>query len=90
MLRFISINNLGLKKIKNLRHISNKIIHQMNTTINDDKEVYSLIIEEEERQKNGLELIASENFTSKAVMSCLGSVLTNKYSEGLPGRRYYG
>merc|ERR1712207_14359 len=43
-----------------------------------------------ERQVNGIELIASENFTSKAVMECLGSCLTNKYSEGLPGARYYG
>ena len=42
------------------------------------------------RQKRGLELIASENFTSKAVMECSGSVLTNKYSEGQPGNRYYG
>ena len=42
------------------------------------------------RQKNGLELIASENFTSKSVMECLGSVLTNKYSEGQPHQRYYG
>ncbi len=50
----------------------------------------SLISQEESRQKNGLELIASENFTSAAVRECLGSCLTNKYSEGLPGKRYYG
>ena len=55
-----------------------------------DKEINDLIIKEYERQKYGLELIASENFTSRAVMECLGSVLTNKYSEGLPNRRYYG
>ena len=55
-----------------------------------DKEINDLIIEEYERQKYGLELIASENFTSRAVMECLGSVLTNKYSEGLPNKRYYG
>ena len=55
-----------------------------------DPEIYNLIQLEEKRQKEGLELIASENFTSKAVMECLGSILTNKYSEGLPGRRYYG
>ena len=50
----------------------------MNTKIEDDTEIYDLIKAEEERQRNGLELIASENFTSKAVMSCLGSVLTTK------------
>lgn len=51
---------------------------------------YALIKEEEERQRGGLELIASENFTSLSVMQCLGSCLTNKYAEGYPGRRYYG
>ena len=55
-----------------------------------DPEVYALIEEERERQKGGIELIASENFTSLGVMQALGSVLTNKYSEGLPGARYYG
>ena len=55
-----------------------------------DNEVYDLLIKEKQRQVNGIELIASENFTSKAVMECLGSCFTNKYSEGLPGARYYG
>ena len=55
-----------------------------------DPEVYSLLIKEKQRQVNGIELIASENFTSKAVMECLGSCMTNKYSEGMPGARYYG
>jgi len=55
-----------------------------------DPEVYSLLIKEKQRQVNGIELIASENFTSKSVMECLGSCFTNKYSEGLPGARYYG
>ncbi len=55
-----------------------------------DPRVYQLIQKEYQRQKRGLELIASENFTSRAVMECLGSILTNKYSEGLPGQRYYG
>ena len=63
----------------------------MNLSLREiDQEMYNLINKEEDRQRNGLELIASENFTSKAVMECLGSVLTNKYSEGLPGKRYYG
>jgi len=54
----------------------------------EDRELYQLIKHEEERR--GINLIASENFTSKGVMECLGSCLTNKYSEGYPGKRYYG
>jgi glycine hydroxymethyltransferase len=52
--------------------------------------VFSLIDDELKRQVTGLQLIASENFTSPAVMRATGSVLTNKYSEGYPGKRYYG
>src|SRR3954467_14826639 len=55
-----------------------------------DPEVASLIRQETERQANGLELIASENFVSEAVLEAAGSPLTNKYAEGLPGKRYYG
>ncbi|XP_057524706.1 serine hydroxymethyltransferase 3, chloroplastic [Amaranthus tricolor] len=55
-----------------------------------DPEVYNIIGKEKERQFKSLELIASENFTSRAVMEAVGSCLTNKYSEGLPGKRYYG
>ena len=55
-----------------------------------DPEVYKLIEEELERQETGLELIASENFASPEVISAAGSILTNKYAEGLPGKRYYG
>lgn len=55
-----------------------------------DPEMFDLIEQEKSRQWRSLELIASENFTSKAVMDCLGSALTNKYSEGLPHARYYG
>jgi len=55
-----------------------------------DTEVQSLLEREVERQTTGLQLIASENFTSPAVMAATGSVLTNKYSEGYPGKRYYG
>jgi len=55
-----------------------------------DKLIFSLIEEEQQRQETGLELIASENFVSKQVMEAAGSVLTNKYAEGLPGKRYYG
>lgn len=55
-----------------------------------DPELFDLIEQEKARQWKSLELIASENFTSRAVMDCLGSALTNKYSEGLPNARYYG
>ena len=55
-----------------------------------DTAIFSLINKELERQRRGLELIASENFTSLQVMQAMGSVLTNKYAEGYPGRRYYG
>ena len=55
-----------------------------------DTIVFDLIRKELERQRNGIELIASENFTSHSVMMATGSVLTNKYAEGYPGRRYYG
>jgi glycine hydroxymethyltransferase len=55
-----------------------------------DTELFDIIDREVERQNTGLQLIASENFTSPAVMEAVGSVLTNKYSEGYPGKRYYG
>ena len=56
----------------------------------EDKEVYAIIQEELNRQRNKLEMIASENIVSYAVMEAQGSVLTNKYAEGYPGKRYYG
>src|SRR6266705_6457317 len=55
-----------------------------------DSDIYDAIKNEERRQSTGLELIASENFTYKAVLEATGSVFTNKYAEGYPGRRYYG
>lgn len=55
-----------------------------------DTQIFDLILEEKQRQLNGLELIASENFVSEQVMEAAGSVLTNKYAEGYPGKRYYG
>ena len=55
-----------------------------------DEQIFELIKVEKERQINGIELIASENFTSEQVMEATGSVLTNKYAEGYPGKRYYG
>lgn len=56
----------------------------------EDSDVYSALINEEKRQRVGVELIPSENYVSPAVLEALGSVFTNKYSEGFPGRRYYG
>ena len=55
-----------------------------------DEQIFDLILDEQERQIHGLELIASENFVSDQVMEAAGSVLTNKYAEGYPGKRYYG
>ena len=55
-----------------------------------DNEIFELIAAEKKRQTHGIELIASENFVSDQVMQAMGSVLTNKYAEGLPGKRYYG
>ena len=62
----------------------------MNRLQQQDPEVWAAIAGEIDRQRDGLEMIASENYTSPAVMQAMGSVLTNKYAEGYPGRRYYG
>jgi glycine hydroxymethyltransferase len=62
----------------------------MNFIESEDPEVWAAIAGEEQRQQDGLEMIASENYTSPAIMQAAGSVLTNKYAEGYPGRRYYG
>ena len=64
--------------------VSDFVDHGLNEM---DPEVQSIIKKEKERQFRSLELIASENFTSRAVMEAVGSCLTNKYSEGLPGKR---
>jgi len=60
------------------------VVHQT------DPDVWQAIQAERQRQQQGLEMIASENYASPAVMAAQGSVLTNKYAEGYPGRRYYG
>lgn len=62
----------------------------MSTLKTADKQVYDVIIQELRRQKNNIELIASENFVSPAVLEAMGSIMTNKYAEGYPGHRYYG
>ena len=65
-------------------------MYNTNEILKTDKEVYNAIIKEVERQRNNIELIASENFVSRAVMEASGTPLTNKYAEGYPGKRYYG
>ena len=62
----------------------------MNYLERQDPDLWAAIAGEMDRQRNGLEMIASENYTSPAVMQAVGSVLTNKYAEGYPGKRYYG
>lgn len=62
----------------------------LTTPLSADEELYSILQAETERQRTSIELIASENFTSKAVLEANGSIFTNKYSEGYPGKRYYG
>lgn len=62
----------------------------MKSLSQQDPAIFNLLDEEKERQNNNLELIASENFASRAVIEAMGSTLTNKYAEGLPGKRYYG
>ena len=63
---------------------------KMNSLKKTDPRIHKIIKLEEKRQKEGIELIASENYVSQAVLEAMGSILTNKYSEGYPGRRYYG
>lgn len=74
-----------------MRSVPASDLHMLNGTLEQtDPELSELVTAERKRQLKGLELIASENFTSRAVLECLGSCLTNKYSEGMPGARYYG
>ena len=63
---------------------------EINLVMNSDRAIFDLLEAEKDRQSNGIELIASENFTSPEVMEACGSILTNKYAEGYPGKRYYG
>ncbi|MFW6109305.1 MAG: serine hydroxymethyltransferase, partial [archaeon] len=62
----------------------------MNSLRDEDPEIYKAIVSEVDRIEHGVELIPSENFVSHAVMQAMSSVFTNKYSEGYPGKRYYG
>jgi glycine hydroxymethyltransferase len=67
-----------------------QVVNSMGALHAADPDIARLIVEEVERQRHGLELIASENFVSPAVLEAMGTPLTNKYAEGLPGKRYYG
>jgi glycine hydroxymethyltransferase len=80
------------KLVVSLLHSSEiaKLRRSKSNDMKKDKIIFDLIEQEHNRQEHGLELIASENFVSKQVMKAQGSVLTNKYAEGLPGKRYYG
>lgn len=66
------------------------VLPKMKYLQKDDPKIYDIIKLEEKRQKEGIELIASENYVTPAVLEAMGSILTNKYSEGYPGHRYYG
>jgi len=82
-------SNVSLKPLLSSSLISKRLV--FNASLKDsDIEVYNIINDEYDRQYKGIELIASENFVSESVLEALGSCMTNKYSEGLPGKRYYG
>src|SRR5262249_57723788 len=78
---------IGCLRTYKLRSTMNRLHYPLKEL---DPEIYSAVESEERRQSTGLELIASENFTYRAVLEATGSVFTNKYAEGYPGRRYYG
>lgn len=91
---FIPTNSpaVTITNIDSTTHTSSddsKLVHPL-PLYETDEEIFEIIKKEQKRQINGIELIASENFVSQAVIDALGSCLTNKYSEGLPGARYYG
>src|SRR5437870_3976764 len=71
-------------------NMATQTVPMWRTLADTDPEIAAAIANELHRQNHGLELIASENFVSRAVLEAAGSVLTNKYAEGYPGKRYYG
>jgi glycine hydroxymethyltransferase len=82
--------NLAFGKENKFSFLSLLILYHMVYILNMEDEIFEFIRREEKRQREGLELIPSENYVSRAVLEAMGSVFTNKYSEGYPGRRYYG
>jgi len=90
-LRYVtSLKNNHLRNKRNIKRNAPANNKKQIITMKKDKQVFDLIKEEKERQMQGIELIASENFVSQQVLDAMGSVLTNKYAEGYPGKRYYG
>lgn len=83
--KFINLQNLQRLTVSNLRKMSQQMLNS--NVWDSDPELFTLIQEEKKRQLVGLEMIASENFTSLPVLQCLSTCLHNKYSEGLPGQR---
>ena len=71
-------------------HVKTQTLTAKLNHVKQDKVIYDAIMAEKKRQQTNIELIASENFVTEAVMEAQGSVLTNKYAEGYPGKRYYG
>jgi len=91
MLSLRTLLNPVLRRSSVSRSFSTAMGSGLNTPLTEsDPELCKLIEQEKKRQQSSLVLIASENFTSRAVLDALGSVLSNKYSEGYPGARYYG
>jgi glycine hydroxymethyltransferase len=84
--KIINLQNLQRVSFSQLKKMSQKVIHS--NLWESDPELFCLIKDEKKRQLTGLEMIASENFTSLPVLQCLSTCLHNKYSEGLPGQRY--
>jgi len=84
------ITQFGYNFYDSLLISKNNYLYKKNIVMKRDNEVFQLIDKEYQRQLNGIELIASENFVSDQVMSAMGSYMTNKYAEGYPGKRYYG
>ena len=84
LLKRISISKAFVRKFSTLDHNLTGSLKEI------DPDMYSIIENEKKRQRESICLIASENYTSKSVMEAVGSVMTNKYSEGYPGARYYG
>ena len=90
MLAFTVVKCYHIKQIKFLTNQEDSSMYAFDEIKKADSEIADAIQAEMERQNSHLELIASENWVSKAVMAAMGSPLTNKYAEGYPGKRYYG
>lgn len=79
-----------VKKLDEVTQLADEQVDIMNNLKAEDPEIFAAIAQELKRQQDGIELIASENYASRAVLAAQGSIMTNKYAEGYPGKRYYG